>query len=83
MKAHEVCSHLKAGTVVVSEDNDRVVILVIEYAGDTILVNPYNGVSAEYYEWFRIEEEVYLFEDLEEWIGYAQEKKKAEKENSS
>lgn len=66
MNAHEVCNHLRAGTVIVREE--RSVILVVEHSGDHILVNPYNGKTAEYHEWFRIDEEVELFEDLEEWI---------------
>ena len=65
MKAHDVCSHLKAGTVVVSE---RKVILVVEYAGEHILVNPYNGATAYYHEWFGVDEEVELYESLEEYL---------------
>lgn len=66
MKAHDVASHLKPGTIVVS---DRSVILVVDHgAGDTLLVNLHNGREANYYEWWNDSEEVELYEDLEDWF---------------
>ncbi len=66
MKAYDVCMHLKAGTVVVSTENKVKVILVIE---DSVLVNPFNGSTAYYHEWFNLDEEVELFEDMEDYLS--------------
>lgn len=66
MNAHEVASHLKPGTIVVSE---RSTILVVDHgAGTTLFINLHNGREAHYVEWWKMDEEVELYEDLEDWL---------------
>jgi len=77
MKAHDIAPHLKPGTIVVS---DRSVILVVDHgAGDTLFVNPHNGREAYYHEWWHMDEEVELYEDLEDWLSAYFDKKTEER----
>lgn len=66
MKAHDIAPFLKPGTIVVS---DRSVILVVDHgARDTLFINLHNGREAAYHEWWKMDEEVELYEDLEDWL---------------
>ncbi len=64
LRAFDVVHHLKKGTVIVGV-NFRSVIIVIE-GGD--LLNPFNGTVDHWHAWYTANQEVELFEDLEDWI---------------
>jgi hypothetical protein len=79
MKAHDVIMYLKPGTIVVK---DRTVILVVDQgAGDTGLINPYNGKEAHYSAWFTPDDDIELYADLEDWILAHYDKRKEERTN--
>jgi len=66
VNAHEVCPHLKPGTIVRS--GSSVIMVVDNGAGDIEFVNIHNGRKDYYHQWFDSSVDCELFEDMEDWL---------------
>lgn len=70
MNAYDVVPYLKRGTIVTYEEDGRAVLMVTgtDY-GDHELVNIHNGkIAGHYSDWFNLDTEIELYENMEDWI---------------